>query len=467
MNLKLTLILRIVGAAALCLLGVGAYVIWQSGRDLERNMASTADFAARQLEQQLWHIAMGFERIERFPEWQPSPALESAAGLCVDFVGVDGRVIKSQCTGWTGNTPEWFTLLHKRAFGVPRELTRNINYRDTRRGKLMVTSNPDMAAAQAWRDVRGLIGLQLASVLAVGGLIYGSVRRALQPADAIMTAFSGLERGDLSVRLPPFQLAEFRRIGEGFNSLVAHLQVSIQERNHLTTRLFQVQEEERRALARDLHDEFGQCLAGISALTASINETARRERPDLLREGEAIARTCEHMMGMLRETLVRLRPPEIELGLTDSLQSLAAGWNDRLSGKTRFTLEVVGDVDGLPGVVAVNIFRIVQECLTNASRHAGAAEVRVKLERSKEAGGDVILTIEDDGKAGEAALSLGGGVGLLGVRERITAMGGVLNISLREPSGLRVRALVPDSGSYDPGSDESGSHKEEAREAAQ
>jgi signal transduction histidine kinase len=464
MNLKLTLILRIVGAAALCLLGVGAYIVWQSERDLEHNMASTGDFAARQLERQLWHIAMGLERPESFPEWQPSPVLEPAAGLCVGFTSEDGRAGKSVCTGWSGarsDTPAWFALLHERAFGASRELVRPIRYRNTPKGKITVTSNGDMAAAQAWRDVRGLIGLQLASVLAVCALIYGSVRRALQPADAIMTAFAGLERGDLSVRLPLFQLAEFRRIGEGFNSLVAHLQGSIQERNHLTTRLFQVQEEERRALARDLHDEFGQCLAGISALTASINETARRDRPDLLREGEAIARTCEHMMGMLRETLVRLRPPEIELGLTDSLQSLVTGWNDRLSGKTRFTLEAAGDVDGLPGVVAVNIFRIVQECLTNASRHAGAAEVRVKLERSGAPDGDVILTIDDDGKAGEAALGIGGGmmgggVGLLGVRERITAMGGVLTITLREPSGLRVLALVPNSGP----------HEEETREGA-
>lgn len=460
MNLKLTLILRIVGAAALCLLGVGAYIIWRSQWDLERNMASTADFAERQLVRQRWHISMGVAPAASFPEWQPFPNLESAAGLCVDFLGVDGRVVKSQCTGWNGATPAWFSELHKRAFSGSSELIRPFDYRGVNHGTLKVTSNPDMAAAQAWRDISKLIGLQLASVLAVCALIYRSVRRALAPADAVMTAFAGLERGDLSVRLPTFQLSEFRRISEGFNSLVAHLQVSIRERNHLTTRLFQVQEEERRALARDLHDEFGQCLAGISALAASINETARRERPDLLREGEAIARTCEQMMGMLRETLVRLRPPEIELGLTDSLQSLVTGWNDRLSGKTRFTLKVAGDVDGLPGVVAVNIFRIVQECLTNASRHADAAEVRVTLERES---GDATLTIEDDGKAvGEAALIKYGGmlgrrVGLLGVRERITAMGGVLTITLREPSGLRVQALIPDSGP----------REEETREAAQ
>lgn len=449
MNLKLALIFRIAGAAAVCLLGAVAYVLWQADQDLRRSMTSAAEFAGRQLDRQLWQISTGFEPPARFPDWQSPPPVD-AAGLCTTYIGLDGARGQNVCNGWRegATAPAWFALLHNRLFATAGDITRPIVYRNASKGHIAVSSNPDMAAALAWRDIRSLIGLQLITAAAACLLIYASVSRALQPASSIMNGLARLEGGDLDARLPEFQLVEFRRIGETFNRVAAHLQSSIEERNALTRRLFQVQEEERRSLARDLHDEFGQCLAGICALAASVSETARRDCPPLLREGEAIARASGHMMQMLRETLIRLRPPEIELGLTDSLNGMVAGWNSRLAGKTRFVLDASGDLDGLPGVIGLNVYRIVQECLTNASKHAEAAEVKVALDLREDDGGAVVIVVEDDGAAAEAPRRPGPGVGphgvgLLGVGERVAALGGALSIERREPNGLRVRAVIP------------------------
>jgi two-component system, NarL family, sensor histidine kinase UhpB len=450
MDLKLSLIFRIVSAGGLCLLFSTAYVLYQADREWRAGMSDTAQSAIRQLDKQLMFVSAGFTPAESFPDLQTVRGLDAIPALCVTFSDPEGTTVKIQCGGWNERyayAPAWFARLYRGTFGGGRKISLPVVFENTKKGSVTFSDNPDAAASQAWHDVRGLIELQSISLLAVCLIIFASVRHALQPAIVIMGGLGRLGEGDLTVRLPPFRLAEFHSIGEGFNRLAGHLQQSILERTELTRRLFQVQEEERRALAQDLHDEFGQCLAAIRALAASINETAKLDHPDLLREGQSIAKTCEHMMQILRGTLAQLRPPVTEYGLVPSLNSLVNDWNVRLKGKTVFSLEIKGDAGSLPGFVGVNVYRIVQECLTNASKHADASSVRVKLECCTASPGmeSVELSIEDDGKASENFLPArpGPGMGLLGIRERITALGGKLSIEAVKPSGLAVRASIP------------------------
>ena len=110
---------------------------------------------------------------------------------------------------------------------------------------------------------------------------------------------AGLERlatNDLSARLAEFDLAELSAIGLVFNSLAERLQTTLAERNALTRRLIAVQDDERRHLARELHDEFGQCLAAIGAVAAAAGQTAAKDCPALLPDCQSIARTSAHMM---------------------------------------------------------------------------------------------------------------------------------------------------------------------------
>jgi signal transduction histidine kinase len=318
------------------------------------------------------------------------------------------------------------------------------------KGFVTVSDDSNAAASQAWRNVRPLLGLQSISIAAICAIIFGVVRQALQPANAIMEGLGRLEHGELSVRLPQFRLTEFQSISAGFNRLAGHLQQSIAERAELTRRLFQVQEDERRALARDLHDEFGQCLAAIHALAAAISETCKEGSPSPQQESQAITKICDRMMQTLRGTLAQLRPLEAEQGVVESLRSLVNDWNVRLRGKTVISFEVKGDASRLPAYVSGNIFRIVQECLTNAAKHARARRVDVKLECGKrEARPEALeLIIEDDGRSSEYPSSGPAGqsppgMGLLGIRERVAALGGTLTIKAIEPHGLAVRASIP------------------------
>jgi len=194
-------------------------------------------------------------------------------------------------------------------------------------------------------------------------------------------------------------------------------------------------------LARELHDEFGQCLAAINAVATVIKQTAVQQCPDLVDEADHISRITAHMLDGVRDLLGRLRPAEFdELGLVASLNSLAAGWNGRGGGKTRYRLTINGDCSSLREAQAVTLFRIAQECLTNIAKHAAASNVSISLAISPEA---AILTVEDDGIATQLPFADTGGIGLLGIRERVAALRGQLSLAIAEPHGLIVDVRMP------------------------
>jgi signal transduction histidine kinase len=278
-------------------------------------------------------------------------------------------------------------------------------------------------------------------------LVYATLANALRPTLAIRAGLQRLAAGDLSARLPPFDLAELSAVGHVFNHLAGSLETTLAERSALTRRLIVVQDEERQHLARELHDEFGQCLAAISALAASAGHTAREQCPSLTAECESIARTAAHMMDALRSALLRLRPPDVdELGLAASLQGLISGWNTRGGGRTRFSIELSGEFGALPRDFAASLYRIAQEAITNAAKHAQASHVALSLRMQEPASADprahIEMTVDDDGRAG-ADLTGGSGMGLLGMRERIVSLGGQLSMDTSRPSGLVVRARIP------------------------
>lgn len=270
--------------------------------------------------------------------------------------------------------------------------------------------------------------------------------RALHPAQVIVAGLEKMEKDELSFRLPTFELEEWQRTGKAINQLAASLEQLLSERKKLALKLMNIQEEERRYLARELHDEFGQCLAAINAVAASISQTAENECPELVPEGKKISGIVHHMMESLRGLLLRLRPSDIdELSLTASLKSLVAGWNASSGGKTHYNLAVHGDLDRLPEPIPVTIFRIVQECLTNVSKHSFANNAKVTLRTVSENSSitTIELIIEDDGKATNLPFEDSPGIGLLGIRERVTALGGRLTLKTGNPCGLAVHVRLP------------------------
>jgi signal transduction histidine kinase len=255
---------------------------------------------------------------------------------------------------------------------------------------------------------------------------------------------------DLSARLPPFDLAELSAIRTVFNHLAESLERTLGERNELTRRLIAVQDDERRHLARELHDEFGQCLAAIRALAASASQSAARDCPAVLADCAGIERAAARMAETLRGALFRLRPPDVEeLGLAASLEGLVAGWNSRGCGRTRFESRLCGGFEDLPPALSAGLYRIAQEAITNAAKHADATRVVLQLAKNERPAApdgrmtEVELTVDDDGRTGDADPPARSGMGLLGMRERVATLGGRLSFETGPKTGTVLRVVVP------------------------
>jgi two-component system sensor histidine kinase UhpB len=450
-DLKRSLILRIVLVGVLCLAAVTLITLIEAHRDAGRRAAATADLVARQLELQLLRINTGLDLARRFPEWDTVLAGGLGNGQCVRFFDLEGEMQRGECVGTPPSAeaaPRWFATVSAALFPPGDGARRHIAYKGNRYGSVVVTSAAEAVAARVWEKLEYPLLLAFLTVVSLSALVYVALARALAPTREVIDGLNRLAAGDFAHRLPAFKLAELTRIAEVANQLAATIETTLEERAELSKRLMNTQEDERRNLARELHDEFGQNLAAAAALAASIERTAEEECPQLIAEARSLKQISATMMTALRGTLLRLRPADFDrFGLIESLRQLVDTWSVSRRRHTRFELDAPPDI-ALPDTAAIHIFRIAQEGLTNAAKHAGASNVRlsvapVALTGACETGAiGIRLVIEDDG-SGRTAADANSGRGLINMRERVAALGGSISFDDDGGSGLKVQVVVP------------------------
>lgn len=443
MNLQVHLLSRVILVALLCLLASALYVLQHSHRQARETTQRISESLGKQLELQLWRSNAGFNQGKLFPDFELWKQTTSVPGVCVNFVATDNTT-RRLCTGASQTKleyPEVFQRLYRWGLQPGLASTRSIAYNAQIYGVLTITPSAEMEITQAWNDLTNLLGLSISTVLAVCLLVYFSISRALRPAQMIVAGLERMQQGHLAERLPEFELNEWQRTAAAINQLAASQQQLLTERQRLALQLIQMQEEERRYLARELHDEFGQCLTAINAVAASIAQTAAQQCPALLGEAEHISRITQHMLANVRDLLIRLRPAELdELGLAASLNSLISRWNSHAAGKISYHLNIVGDCSMLSETLVITLFRISQECLTNIAKHSAATEASLSLTITSD---QAKLLVTDNGKASQLPFADGSGIGLLGIRERVTALKGQLGLSLAQPHGLIISLWLP------------------------
>lgn len=441
MNLKLYLLSRITAAALLCLLATVAYVLHGSAEQSATLAQNTLAALGKQLEFQLFRVSAGEKPTSPFPDFDLWKQTGSEPGICASYLANDGETMRNYCKGIDLSThyyPQHFAKLYRRLFGPNFDWQRPITYNGQIYGVLTVSVSVEMSIAHAWEDVRHLLALSTITIAAVCLLVYLAVSRALRPAQTIVQGLNRLSQGDLGYRLPKFELLEWRQTATAINQLADNQQQLLTERQKLVVMLMNLQEEERRYLARELHDELGQYLTAIHAVAAGIAQTARQNCPELITEAEQISRFTQTMQQSVRDLLTHLRPAELEeLGLDASLRSLLARWN-RLS-KTHYGLHIDGDCTKLPESLSINLFRIAQEGISNIAKHSSASQAVITL---RVADAELTLTIQDDGSTIDLPFATTG-IGLLGIRERISALNGCLDLSIARPHGLIIQVRLP------------------------
>ncbi|MGH8746821.1 MAG: ATP-binding response regulator, partial [Burkholderiales bacterium] len=215
------------------------------------------------------------------------------------------------------------------------------------------------------------------------------------------------------------EIAERRRIEE-------HLRSSEENLRALAAHLQHVREEEWRRIAREIHDEFGQILTGLKMDLKWIADALGAGQSALGERAKAMSARIDEAVRSVRGIATRLRPEALdELGLPAAIEWQASEFQRRTG--VRCVTRVSGATPELDGERSIAAFRIFQELLTNVARHAGATRVDVAL---GEEDGDLVLTIEDDGRGiDQAAVSSRGSLGLLGMRERALQFGGTVEIA--------------------------------------
>jgi two-component system sensor histidine kinase UhpB len=215
------------------------------------------------------------------------------------------------------------------------------------------------------------------------------------------------------------------------------------EENRQLTHLIQRHiEEERRNLARELHDELGQYVTAIKTFAVAIGNKTREQMPDVEANAKTIAAAAEHIYDGMHNIIRQLRPGALDnLGLKETLHDAVAEWQ-RQSPELRFSLEFFGDLDHLGESLNINLYRIVQEAVTNALRYSDATQLDIVLSRDEN--GDLMLTVKDNGVGMNLCqVDQTRHFGLLGMRERVQALHGQFELDSQMGEGTCIRVTVP------------------------
>ncbi|PHS23323.1 MAG: sensor histidine kinase [Methylophaga sp.] len=444
MNLKLRINLIITVLLFLTLIiGGGIFTVHNARGNVQAEIASTAILALHMLDSEILTYSMSYG--QRSPVRVGSGSifqlnkLMDVRHLKIDFYDARGRLRDSNQSGYINDDvpPNWFISMMDAVTDEMPATKRQVYGGGQIIGELVVTPDPSYEIAEVWEEIQGMLIFVGIFFIVVNLLIYYFVGWALRPIDNILEALTDLEFGNLTARLPKFTLPELSSISNKFNIMANTLEESVADNRHLTQQLIKVQEEERKNLARELHDEIGQHLTAIhvdaSAILKAKTVKASKE------SASAIDVVARQMMDIVHNILQRLRPTGLdELGLEAALQELVSGWNQRHREIT-VNCHTEGMFSDYDEVVLITIYRIIQECLTNVARHAQAKNVHIVLTQQKQ---KIILSVSDDGQGFDLSIR-SSGFGLAGMRERVEILAGKLEIITSPNKGASINIELP------------------------
>jgi two-component system sensor histidine kinase UhpB len=352
----------------------------------------------------------------------------------------------SEVDSETHAPPAWFSaLIHPEQMAVKVPITVNGNAES-----LLITSHPNDEMAEIWDGIFTQIQVGIAIAVALLAITMIVVDRALAPLQSIAEGMANIESGAYDRRVEPGGSPELAAICTRLNHLAAVLGEAVEDKRRLAERIVSLQDVERKEIARELHDEFGPYLFALRAHASALLRMAEAPDPSidgLRRHGGAMLDQINALQQFNRRMLEKLRPVGLtELGLREALGALLRMWREAHPDVVIETL-ISPSLGEISETSDLTIYRVVQEALTNAFRHASATRIIVTIEPMQQAStlkrgaaGSALVRVQDNGNGFPSDSGLG--FGLIGMRERVMALGGSVNVASSE-AGVTVEATIP------------------------
>ena len=433
MSLRYQIIFRIL-LSSLCILVLGgALAIWQARTAVEKEVDASVQLA-------LQLITLGIAdtpSLQHLDDLSRLSALRQTRHLSIQLQHPDGQLLRfageQQDYHAEQMPPAWFIRWVK---GDYPKVEHQINTQDGETLTLIIQAQPLDEITEVWQESLGFFAsislLTLLTFLAVNLVL----NKSFKSINVIVEALRVIETGQYRQQLPTFSTEEFDSIAKAINHMTVELEKTRQENRALTQHSLAIQEEERQRLSQELHDEFGQSLTAIKVMAV----TAGQPKADSGKITRSITEICDHLMLVLRSMMQQLHPLVLtELGLKATLEEMVHHWSER-NPNLNLKIRCCDEVDGLDKNITRQVFRVIQECLTNVVRHARAAHVSIDLSLSAE--NTLVLKIVDDGQGCDLQM-LSRGFGLRGIKERIKSLDGEITLHSQPGAGMRISAWIP------------------------
>jgi two-component system sensor histidine kinase UhpB len=450
MSLRYQINLRILVVSVCVLLLGGSIAIWQARNAVNKEVDSSIklavqlirfaflqapDISQAKINEDYWISQINELNQTRYLTIQ----LKKSSGELIDVVHKKHQP-KSQ-----KRPPQWFASLiesqrpqaeYSMANSTGKQLT------------LIIQANPLDEITEVWEESIRFLGSLLLLTLFTFLAVNLAFNKALNAIGLIVKALKIIETGQYQQKLPDFSIQEYDSIAKAINHMADVLNVSQQENQELAQHSLNIQEEERQRLSQELHDELGQSLTAIKVMAVAAEraqaEESKAGKIEIKQVMNSIVSVCDHLMIVVGSMMHQLHPLILsELGLKATLEDLLNHWAVR-NPALSISLNSPDEVDLFEQKISIQVFRIVQECITNSIRHAKASKVVISLEILQESATRSVLRLQvtDDGQ-GCSLEKLKTGFGLLGMRQRVNSLTGELTIKTLPNEGMSIIAIIP------------------------
>jgi len=434
MSIRYQIIIRIL-LSSLCILVLGgAIAIWQARQAVDKEVDASISSA-------LQFITLGGSENTplRLDDLTRLRALRQTRHLTIELQKPNGdtrQLTEDQAAkGPETLPPAWFIRC---VLDQYPEVRKQIVTSDGQAVTLVIKAQPLDEITEVWEEsvafflsISLLTGLSFLTVNLV-------LNKSFQAIGLIVDALRMIETGQYRQQLPCFETTEFDIIAKAINRMTSELDKAQAQNRALTQHSLVIQEDERQRLSQELHDEFGQSLTAIKVMAVA----ATHEKADPGKISVSITDICDHLMGVVRSMMQQLHPLILtELGLKATLEDMVNHWSER-NPELSLSLQCCDEVDYLEKHATIQIFRVIQECLTNVVRHAQASHVTIALEVTDDAETYLQCRIQDDGRGCDLS-NTARGFGLLGMKERIQSLAGKLTLQSQPNQGMTITASIP------------------------